>query len=79
MINNRLDESIEMLKDLEMIESNMIQTVFEYNKMNKEEMKADTREIVLDHRSGTIDPAASKLSKNQSKKARKEMRNKKNK
>jgi len=66
-----------MLKDLEMIESNMIQTVFEYNKLNKQEMKANTREIVLEHRSGQVDPATSKLSKGGSKKARKELLNKK--
>lgn len=51
-INSTIDHSIEMLKDLELIESSMIQTVFEYNKLNLEEMKATTREVVLEHRSG---------------------------
>jgi len=47
-----------MLKDLELIDSNMIQTVYEYNKLNQEEMKATTREVVQEHRSGHVDPTA---------------------
>lgn len=72
-INSALDNSIEMLKDLELIESSMIQTVYEYNKLNAEEMKATTREVVLEHRSGQMDPAAGKLSKTRSKKARQQL------
>lgn len=49
-----------MIKDLELIESNMIQTVYEYNKLNREEMKATAREVVLEHRSGHLDPTVGK-------------------
>lgn len=76
MINSTLDQSIEMLKDLELIDSNMIQTVYEYNKLNKEEMKATTREVVLEHRSGHIDPTATgKFNRTRAKKNRNQMQN----
>ena len=47
-----------MLKDLEQIDSNMIQTVYEYNKLNLEEQKQTTREVIQEHRTGGIDPTA---------------------
>ena len=63
---------MEMLKDLELIDSNMIQTVYEYNKLNKEEMKATTREVVQEHRSGHIDPTATgKVNRARSRKPKK--------
>lgn len=47
-----------MLKDLELIDSNMIQTVYAYNKLNEEEMAEITREVVHEHKSGHVDPTS---------------------
>ena len=61
---------IEMIKDIELIESNMIQTVYEYNKQNREEQKVTAREVVLEHRSGQLDPTAAKHGRARTKKSR---------
>lgn len=56
-INERIDTSIEMLKKLDDIESNMLQTIFEYNKVNAAESKAEEAVLVREHRSGGMDPS----------------------
>lgn len=35
-MNNKIDLNIEMLKELEMVESNMVNTIFMYNKLTRE-------------------------------------------
>ena len=45
-INERIDTSIEMLKELEQIDSKMIQTIFEYNKMGREELNKEARAVL---------------------------------
>ena len=50
-----------MVKDLELIESNMLQTVYLYNKQSREEMKQQANEVIMEHRSGKADPTKSKI------------------
>ena len=60
-INEAIDNQIEMVKDLELIESNMLQTVYLYNKQSREEMKQQANEVIMEHRSGKADPTKSKI------------------
>ena len=46
---------MEMIKELEQIDSKMIQTIFEYNKMSREELNKEARAVLLEHRNGYID------------------------
>ena len=36
-LNEQLDTSLEMLKELETVDSNMLDTIFTYNKLNARE------------------------------------------
>lgn len=36
MLNSKMDQSIEMLQELEIVESNMLNTIFMYNKLDKQ-------------------------------------------
>ena len=58
-----------MLKYLENIETKMLQTIFEYNKLNKAELKAEEKEVIKEHRSGFMDPSSAigKLSRSKTK------------
>ena len=57
-----------MLKELEMVESNMVNTIFFYNKITKDQHKETIKQVVNEHRSGYMDP----VSKNKDKKAAKD-------
>ena len=47
-----------MLKELEQIDIKMIQTIFEYNKMGREELKKEARAVLQEHRNGYIEVAS---------------------
>ena len=57
-MNHRIDTSIEMLKELETIETKMLQTIFEYNKLNVQELKAEEVDVTREHRIGFTDPSS---------------------
>ena len=62
-----------MLKELELVESNMIQTIFEYNKQSRVELQKTMKSVATEHKSGWMDPAsyASKMKKNRNRKRKK--------
>ena len=62
-INAKVDVAADMLKELETVESNMIQTIYEYNKLNRAQLQQTMKQVTQEHRSGQIDPASSAASK----------------
>ena len=51
-LNQRIDSCLEMLKEIEHVESNMINPTFAYYKQNQIDQKLEENEVVLEHRSG---------------------------
>ena len=75
-INQHIDTSIEMIKELDQVENRMFNKIFEYKKMSLKEEEQQQVEIVLEHRGFFNDPNSliSKLSKFKSKKAKERLK-----
>lgn len=55
-INQKLDMAIDMLKDLDNIDTNMVQTLFEYQKLIKSQLQDTMTQVAQEHKSGFMDP-----------------------
>ena len=47
-----------MLKELEDIETNMVDTIFQYNKADLKELEETKKQVTKEYKSGNMDPSA---------------------
>ena len=58
IFNSQMDESLEMFDELDLVESNMLNKTYKYNKEDKDELKQTIKQVAFEHKSGWMDPSS---------------------